>query len=82
MTFALVHRVKRAWHRQLASQPETHAWVLNLYRAGERHPQTVLDYFPLEFAPSPELAEKLRRHRADEQRHTSMYARAIAELGQ
>ncbi|HWZ89855.1 MAG TPA: hypothetical protein VNW92_13425 [Polyangiaceae bacterium] len=77
-----VRSVKRAWHRDLASRPDTHAWVLNLYRAGERHPQTVLDYFPLEHAPSPELAEKMRRHRADEVRHTLMYERAIGELGQ
>lgn len=77
-----VRDVKRAWHRDLASRPETHAWVLSLYRAGERHPQTVLDYFPLEHAPSSELAEKMRRHRADEVRHTRLYERAIQGLGQ
>jgi hypothetical protein len=78
----LVHDVKRAWHRELASRPETHAWVLSLYRAGERHPQTVLDYFPTEHAPSADLAEKMRRHRADETAHTRLYERAIAELGE
>jgi hypothetical protein len=76
-----VRNLKRAWHLDLASRPDTHAWVLNLYRAGERHPQTVLDYFPLEHAPSADLAEKMRRHRADEVRHTLMYERAIGELG-
>jgi hypothetical protein len=81
LTF-FVRDVKRAWHRELASRPDTHAWVLNLYRAGERHPQTVLDYFPLEHAPSRELADKMRRHRADEVRHTRLYERAIGELGQ
>lgn len=81
-SFGLVHRVKSAWHRELASRPETHAWILNLYRAGERHPQTVLDYFPLEHAPCPALAEKMRRHREDEVRHTRMYESAIRGLGQ
>jgi hypothetical protein len=78
----LVYRVKSAWHRELASRPETHAWILNLYRAGERHPQTVLDYFPLQHSPSLELAEKMRRHRADEVSHTRMYEGAIRALGQ
>jgi len=77
-----VASVKRAWHRELVSRPETHAWVLSLYRAGERHPETVLDYFPAEHAPSLELAAQLRRHRADESAHTRLYERAIAELEQ
>ena len=33
----LVRAVKRAWHRDLVSGPQTHAWVLSLYRAGEFH---------------------------------------------
>jgi hypothetical protein len=83
MTFiALVGDAKRAWHRDLASDPTTHAWVLSLYRAGERHPQTVLDYFPHQHAPWPELQQQMLRHRDDEARHTKMYEGAIAALGQ
>jgi hypothetical protein len=74
--------VKRMWHRDLVAHPATHAWVLNLYRAGERHPQTVGDYFPADLAPSPELAALLRRHEADERRHEKMYARAVARMGE
>jgi hypothetical protein len=55
--------------------------VLFRSRAGERHPQTVDDYFPVDAAPDPELAELLRRHRADEERHTRMYGALIEQLG-
>jgi rubrerythrin len=74
--------VKRRWHRDLVAHPRTHAWVLNLYRAGERHPQTVQDYFPAEAAPDPQLAALLRRHAADERRHERMYARVVQRLGE
>ena len=63
------------------SHPTTHAWVLNLYRAGEHHPQTVTDYFPYEHAPSEHLREKVKRHAGDERRHTALYTRAIKKLG-
>lgn len=72
--------LKRAWHRDLVSDPATHAWVIALYRAGERHPETVLDYFPSQHAPTPALAEKLDHHRADEARHTRYYTRALELL--
>jgi hypothetical protein len=78
----LADALKRRWHKDLVAHPTTHAWVLNLYRAGERHPQTVEDYFPARFAPDPELAEQLRLHEADERRHERMYARAVARLEQ
>jgi hypothetical protein len=79
---ALSSPLKRLWHRDLASHPVTHAWVLNLYRAGERHPQLVDDYFPVEHAPWPELGDDLARHREDERRHDRMYTAAIKRLGQ
>ncbi len=79
---AVERGIKNMWHRDLASHPTTHAWVLNLYRAGERHPQTVTDYFPYAHAPWPELANKMRKHEHDEERHTKMYARAIESLGE
>lgn len=78
----IVDSVKRSIHREIASRPVTHAWALNLYRAGERYPQTVCDYFPAEHAPWPELADEMRRHRHDEERHTAMYAHAIRSLCQ
>ena len=55
----LVDWAKNRWHEDLVSDPVVHGWALNLYRAGERYPQTVADYFPAESAPSPQLAEAL-----------------------
>lgn len=78
----LVRAVKRAWHRDLVSRPSTHAWVLSLYRAGEFHPQTVTDYFPIAAAQSPSLRASMERHARDEQRHVKLYDRAIASLGE
>jgi hypothetical protein len=79
---ALVDWAKDRWHRDLVSDPVIHGWALNLYRAGERYPQTVADYFPVESAPHAALAESLRVHRQDEERHTAMYAHAIRALGE
>lgn len=78
----LAEAVKRRWHLDLASHPETHGWVLNLYRAGERYPETVSDYFPVEWAPWPQLAADMRLHQGDERRHVTLYSKAIASLGQ
>jgi hypothetical protein len=75
-----VSAIKRTWHRDLVAHPETHAWVLSLYRAGELHPQTVDDYFPSWAADSDDLRAKMARHAADEVRHVKMYDRAIAML--
>jgi hypothetical protein len=77
----LVRTLKETWHRDLVARPETHAWVLSLYRAGELHPQTVDDYFPLAAAEDPTLRDAMARHAADEARHVKMYDRAIAKLG-
>ena len=79
---AVVDWAKDRWHRDLVSDPVVHGWALNLYRAGERYPQTVADYFPAEAAPSAALAESIRTHRRDEERHTAMYSHAIRALGQ
>lgn len=78
----VIDRMKLAWHLDLVAEPVTHGWILNLYRAGEQHPQTVDDYFPAEHAPWPELASDLRRHAADERKHTALYTRAIEAMGQ
>lgn len=81
MFLGLVDRLKLSWHRDLAAHPVTHAWVLNLYRAGEQHPEKVGDYFPHQHAPWPELAADLARHASDERRHTLLYAAAIERIG-
>jgi hypothetical protein len=73
----VVDWAKRRFHRDVVANPVMHGWVLNLYRAGERYPQTVTDYFPSRHAPTAELAGLLDRHRHDEERHTAMYAAAI-----
>ena len=74
--------IKEMWHRDLVDRPDTHAWVLSLYRAGEVHPQTVDDYFPLAAAEDERLRASMARHSADEARHVKIYDRAIAKLGQ
>jgi hypothetical protein len=76
----IVDRIKLRWHLDLASTPETHAWVLNLYRAGERYPDTVSDYFPHRWAPSW-LAGDMKLHQGDERRHVTLYSKAIQSLG-
>jgi hypothetical protein len=78
----LVRALKNTWHRDLVAHPDTHAWVLSLYRAGELHPQTVDDYFPSWAADSGELRAAMERHAQDEGRHVKMYDRAIARLGE
>jgi len=71
-------------HAQLASDPAAHAWTLSLYRAGERHPEMVSDYFPCERARErwPELAASMKRHAGDERKHAALYARAIERMGE
>jgi hypothetical protein len=80
----LVDALKLRWHLDLASHPATHAWVLNLYRAGEKHPETVDDYFPWRHALDrwPELAQQLKRHAGDERKHVALYSRAIETIGE
>lgn len=81
-TELLIASTKRAWHAALVADPTTHAWVLNLYRAGERHPEQVTDYFPIDDAPSEALREQMIRHRSDEARHAQLYERAVKLLDQ
>ena len=78
----LIDRVKEQLHNDIAADPQTHGWVLNLYLNGERYPQTVCDYFQSEYAPTAELAEQIRRHEADEHKHELLFAKAIRELGE
>ena len=71
-------------HAQIAADPRAHAWTLSLYRAGERHPETVGDYFPCERARErwPELAASMKRHAGDERGHAALYAKAIERMGE
>jgi hypothetical protein len=77
----VVDAVKRTWHDDLVAHPDTHAWVLSLYRAGELHPQTVDDYFPAWAADDPALRAKIEDHAKDEAKHVKLYDAAIAKLG-
>jgi hypothetical protein len=78
----IIDRIKSQWHRDLASDPVTHGWVLNLYLNGERYPQTVCDYFQAEFAPNAQLAADLLKHEKDEHKHESLFERALFDLHQ
>src|SRR5438552_50194 len=77
----IVGWIKASWHRDLVAEPRLHAWVLNLYRAGERYPTTVDDYFPVEHAPWPWLRAAMTAHAADEERHGRIFARLIEDAG-
>lgn len=79
---SIIDRVKERFHRDVASDPVTHGWVLNLYLGGERYPQRVCDYFQDEFAPTAELAADLRRHGRDEDKHVHLFAHGLKQLGQ
>jgi hypothetical protein len=78
----IIDRVKERFHRDIASDPVTHGWVLNLYLAGERYPQRVCDYFQDRFAPSEQLAADLRRHSRDEDKHVRLFAHGLKQLDQ
>jgi len=64
----IIDSIKGRFHSEIVADPVTHGWVLNLYRGGERYPQRVCDYFQSDFAPTKELAARLRQHAAEEER--------------
>ena len=78
----IVDSIKGRFHSELVANPVTHGWVLNLYRGGERYPQRVCDYFQSDFAPTPELAARLRQHAAEEDKHVHLFSRALRNIGQ
>jgi hypothetical protein len=84
MRGALERAAKVRLHTLIAADPRAHAWTLSLYRAGERHPETVSDYFPCERARErwPELAASMKRHAGDERRHAALYAKAVERMGE
>ena len=79
---AIIRSIKRGFHRDIVGHPVAHGWVLNLYRAGERYPQSVCDYLQSEFAPTPALAARLRLHQAEEDKHVNMFAQSLHAIGQ
>jgi hypothetical protein len=78
----IIDGIKKQLHRDIASDPRTHGWVLNLYLNGERYPQTVCDYFQSEYAPTRELAELIALHEKDEHKHELIFGKAIRSLGE
>ena len=73
---------KRLLHRDICADPVLHGLVLNLYLNGERYPHRVEGYFSIPGAEEPALAELMRAHLRDEDKHIVMYRKAIARLGQ
>jgi hypothetical protein len=79
---SFIQSIKRRLHRDIVADPVLHGMVLNLYLNGERYPQQVDDYFPIAEVTDGPLAEQMRTHVADEQKHVLLYERAIAKLDQ
>jgi hypothetical protein len=77
-----IDSIKRRLHRDIVADPVLHARVLNLYLCGEAYPHAVDDYFPVEHVDCPQLAEMMREHMAEEDKHIALYAKAIHKLGQ
>jgi hypothetical protein len=78
----VIDAIKRRLHRDIVADPVLHARVLNLYLCGEAYPHAVDDYFPVEHVECPELANLMRTHQHEEDKHIALYAKAIRKLGQ
>jgi hypothetical protein len=78
----IIDSIKGRFHSEIVADPVTHGWVLNLYRGGERYPQRVCDYFQSDFAPTKELAARLRQHAAEEDKHVHLFSQALKSLDQ
>ncbi len=78
----IIDSIKGSFHGEMTSNPTIHGWVLNLYRGGERYPQRVCDYFQSDFAPTKELAERLRQHSAEEDKHVLLFSQALKSIEQ
>lgn len=78
----IIDSIKGRFHGEMVSNPTIHGWVLNLYRGGERYPQRVCDYFQSDFAPTKELAARLRQHAAEEDKHVHIFSQALKSIEQ
>ncbi|CAN5850874.1 hypothetical protein BH11VER1_BH11VER1_14910 [soil metagenome] len=79
---SIISSIKSGFHRDIVTHPVAHGWVLNLYRAGERYPLSVCDYFQSEHAPDLSLAAKLRLHQAQEEKHVHLFAQSLRSIEQ
>jgi hypothetical protein len=77
-----VDAVKLRLHRDIVADPVLHGLVLNLYMNGEQYPHRVDDYFPIAVGHEWGLGDSMHQHLADEDKHVSLYAKAIGKLGQ
>jgi len=78
----LVAAIKRRLHRDIVADPVLHGRVLNLYLNGEEYPHRVEGYFPLAAVEDGALADTMRRHVREEDKHVALYRKAIARIGQ
>jgi hypothetical protein len=78
----MIDTVKRRLHRDIVADPLLHGLVLNLYLNGEQYPHLVADYFPIAVGAEWGLADTMRNHLADEDKHVSLYTKAITKLDQ
>ena len=80
--YSPVDSLKSWWHEDLVNNSQVHGWVLNLYRAGEKYPQLVEDYFPWKHAPWKKLRLRMQQHEKEESRHERIFARVIEKMGE
>jgi hypothetical protein len=78
----IIDSVKLRLHRDIVADPVLHGLVLNLYLNGEQYPHRVQDYFPMHVEEATEFADSMRRHIAEEDKHSALYIRAIEKLEQ
>jgi hypothetical protein len=78
----IIDSVKLRLHRDIVADPVLHGLVLNLYLNGEQYPHRVQDYFPMHVKEAAELVDLMRRHIAEEDKHSALYIRAIEKLEQ
>lgn len=77
-----IDTAKRLLHRDLCADPLLHGLVLNLYLNGEQYPHRVENYFAIPDLDEPALAQLMRAHLQDEDKHIALYRKAITRLGQ
>ena len=82
MALNLITSTKKQLHRDICSDPVLHGLVLNLYLNGEEYPHRVSDYFPIADTEESELAEMMRNHLRDEDKHIALYRKAVRNLEQ
>jgi len=76
----LITSTKKQLHRDICTDPVLHGLVLNLYLNGEEYPHRVSDYFPIADTEEPELAELMRSHLRDEDKHIALYKKAAVAI--